>query len=92
MGAESPASGEIVAALTVLMRHGWEPLPPANQKELIKQRDELRSIVAEFAEGEDGPCRLDHHGYCQEHFLTNGECIVKRGRRALALEDTSGTV
>lgn len=31
------------------------------------------------------PCRYDHHGYCQEHFLeSKGECIVEVTRAVLA--------
>jgi hypothetical protein len=38
-------------------------------------------------EGEDGPCRLDHHGYCQDHgSFEEGECMIRQHRRLLGLE------
>lgn len=31
----------------------------------------------------DTPCRYDHHGYCQEHYLET-ECSVAKARTVLA--------
>lgn len=45
---------------------------------------ELRELLAEFVAHESGPCRLDHHGYCQDHGrFDEGECKVVVARRAL---------
>lgn len=34
-------------------------------------------LLKEWVEIHDAPCRYDHHGYCQEHYLEE-DCIVKR--------------
>lgn len=42
------------------------------------------SLLKEWLEIHDTPCRFDHHGYCQEHFLQNADdCIVARTREYL---------
>ena len=43
--------------------------------ERCRERDALTGLARELAEAldrmtDDEPCRLDHHGYCQEHSLT----------------------
>lgn len=38
-----PTDDEVAQALATLMRAGWNPLPPAQQQALIRQRDELRA-------------------------------------------------
>lgn len=49
---------------------------------------ELEAILLDFVEGEDQPCRFDHHGYCQEHgWFGEDECYIARGRRALGLDE-----
>lgn len=49
------------------------------QAELIA---ELIVAVGDLAE--DTPCRLDHHGFCQEHgWLDSRECPHPRAVRAL---------
>ena len=41
----------------------------------------LRGLLEPF---DDDPCRYDHHGYCQEHFVEPGDrCCVKLARDAL---------
>jgi hypothetical protein len=34
-------------------------------------------LLSEWLDVHDEPCRYDHHGYCQSHFLQE-DCIVKR--------------
>jgi hypothetical protein len=46
----------------------------------------LRGLLAELVECNDGPCHLDHHGYCQTHFLES-DCVIKRAREALAQKE-----
>lgn len=47
----------------------------------------LENALRYHVEAEDKPCRLDHHGYCQEHgSFEEGRCMVKQHRRLLGLE------
>jgi hypothetical protein len=39
----------------------------------------LQGLLEPF---KDDPCRLDHHGYCQTHFI-EADCCVSRARAAL---------
>ena len=43
----------------------------------------LAAVLTDLIESEPEPCRLDHHGYCQEHFLSQ-PCVVAAARAALA--------
>lgn len=52
------------------------------------QYAELRDLIGDLAE--DSLCRLDHHGYCQEHgwFATEPKCPIARARDlGLIIED-----
>lgn len=41
-------------------------------------------LLNEWLELHDSPCRFDHHGYCQEHFLQDkDECIVQKTKKYL---------
>ena len=60
---------------------------------LVAERDEaraeveqLRAVLAANTAYEDTPCRLDHHGYCQEHMRgdIDGRCSVAVARELLA--------
>ena len=45
--------------------------------------DDLRVVAEHLA----GPCRFDHHGYCQNHALTDGRddrCAIGRFVDAMA--------
>lgn len=45
--------------------------------------EQLRDLLAEFVD--DEPCRLDHHGHCQEHMdFGPGECRQKRAKALLS--------
>jgi hypothetical protein len=47
---------------------------------------EAIEIVSDL--GERDPCRLDHHGYCQEHdWFNEGPCPHKRAKEFLAKMD-----
>jgi hypothetical protein len=48
----------------------------------------VRALLMEFVEGEDSPCRFDHHGYCQENwsFGEPGECLNKDAREAVGFD------
>lgn len=53
--------------------------------------EELEGLLREAFEAEARPCRLDHHGSCQEHGWVRDdvgpqECLVRRARRAVGLE------
>ena len=50
---------------------------------------ELEGLLAEFVEVNDEPCHLDHHGYCQTHFLEE-DCVVKRARATLRRNPDAG--
>lgn len=46
--------------------------------------DKAKALLEEWLEIHDTPCRFDHHGYCQEHYLQDkGECIVELTRNFL---------
>lgn len=50
---------------------------------LTAERDALRKALADLLEPfEDEECRLDHHGYCQAHFV-QADCCVKAARTTL---------
>lgn len=51
----------------------------------------VRTLLHELVEGEDRPCRFDHHGYCQEHssFGEPGSCLTADAREALGLDANS---
>lgn len=60
-----------------------------SQREIIRKlRSEewaARKLLEEIASPE--PCRLDHHGYCQEHlWVGKGECAHGRARRLLGYD------
>lgn len=45
----------------------------------IEELYELLELLAD-----DSPCRLDHHGFCQEHFwLAPGRCPHARAQELL---------
>jgi hypothetical protein len=45
---------------------------------------EEEKLLKEWLDINDTPCRYDHHGYCQEHYLEKDEyCIVLRTRLLL---------
>lgn len=49
------------------------------ETQLAEARKALRGLLEPF---EDDDCRYDHHGYCQAHFLQEGdECCVEIARR-----------
>lgn len=44
-------------------------------------------LLKEWVAINDEPCRYDHHGYCQAHFIQEkGECIVELTRNFLKEE------
>jgi hypothetical protein len=51
---------------------------------VAKLVEALAGLVA--CQGDD-PCRYDHHGYCQEHYI-EAECSVAKARAALAAWET----
>jgi len=45
----------------------------------------LKLLLSQIVSSE--PCRLDHHGYCQEHlWVGKGECAHGRARRFLGYD------
>lgn len=52
---------------------------------IVAERDALRAALRAMVEVQDEACRLDHHGYCQAHYLDHGMdgCRVAAARAAL---------
>lgn len=49
---------------------------------LYRENGQLLDLIYDLAD--DGQCRLDHHGYCQEHgWMETTECPHARARRVL---------
>jgi hypothetical protein len=65
----------------------------ANRVESLARRVEelegAEKLLREWFNLHDYPCRLDHHGNCQEHYLQT-DCIVTRTRAALAAKGVGG--
>lgn len=45
--------------------------------ELRAERDELLVALKKLVAPHDEPCRRDHHGYCQTHFLEEDCCVAE---------------
>lgn len=54
----------------------------ANIEDLQKRLAVAELLLKEWAEIHPDPCRTDHHGYCQEHYVQE-DCIVKRTKEFL---------
>lgn len=62
--------------------------PTADQMEQLRRVlpkladyiENMESLLHDLADHEDGDCRFDHHGYCQEHgwFATDPKCPIQR--------------
>lgn len=52
-----------------------------------EQIERALTILEEMVGAEDGPCRFDHHGYCQQHgwFGEPGECGTREAQELLGL-------
>lgn len=51
----------------------------------IKKANELKTILSQIVSSD--PCRLDHHGYCQEHlWVGKSECAHGRARKLLGYD------
>jgi len=49
----------------------------------VSRLEQARALLANVYD--DSPCRLDHHGYCQEHIGSwSGECWMRRVEKFLA--------
>lgn len=51
----------------------------AQLAEVTRERDEALKVLWEFADPD--PCRFDHNGYCQAHFLDPAPCPVAEAKR-----------
>jgi hypothetical protein len=51
---------------------------------LQAERDTVVRLLGQFVDHEDGPCRFDHHGACQEHGSDEGPCATDTARQFLA--------
>ena len=49
----------------------------------MKDISRIIELLEELMELFDEPCRHDHHGYCQEHFLGD-PCVIAELKNALA--------
>lgn len=50
-----------------------------------QEAGELRTLLGQLVSSD--PCRLDHHGYCQEHmWVGKGECAHGRARKLLGYD------
>ena len=68
----------------------WHRNPEGPQA--VARIEELKTALTGLLEpfGDD-PCRFDHHGYCQQHFLQEAnECCVKIARDTLKGADDDG--
>jgi hypothetical protein len=57
------------------------------EEKLRERTGRLNQAIARLSvivEAFDGDCRLDHHGFCQEHLVTK-PCEILEARRFLAL-------
>lgn len=56
---------------------------------LASRNHHLTYALRGLVEHEDNGCRLDHHGYCQEHHAgdTYGRCNVACARELLGLDE-----
>lgn len=46
--------------------------------------EELKKLLEDLLYVLGAKCRFDHHGYCQEHFLEEGDqCVVARIKKEL---------
>ena len=66
------------------------PAPPSTPVE-GPQPDAL-GLLRELVGHETDPCRLDHHGYCQEHpgGFNDAGCTTRRARELLASDPVDG--
>lgn len=67
--------------------YGAEPNPEwqANCR-LVSAAPDLLVALQEMVDVNDEPCRLDHHGYCQTHYLddvNDGGCRVANAKAAI---------
>ena len=67
----------------------WEEMADKGASQ-IKENARLRELLAYIPSYETEPCRLDHHGYCQDHpgGFREGGCWVAAARAALSGEPT----
>ena len=62
---------------------GWDKLLDAALDQ-AGRRGVAEHLLNEWLNIHDTPCRYDHHGYCQEHYLQpKGECVVELTRSFL---------
>ena len=80
-GAATQGTAQMEAKQHARDVHGWQE--PEQEPTAM---DVLRFLV----ENEDQPCRLDHHGLCQEHGLSQPPCATAMGRRLLGLPNSLG--
>ena len=60
------------------------PADPRCWTDLAEENARLRKLLIDFLAVNDEPCRLDHHGYCQAHWLHSAaDCPVARARTAI---------
>lgn len=65
--------------IDVVTRLASTPAPPSGE-------GRAEALLHELVDHETDPCRLDHHGYCQEHpgGFADGGCTTRRSRELLA--------
>lgn len=56
--------------------------------EVRQQIATAMEMLSEWEKLHDSPCRLDHHGLCQEHFLQS-DCVVVRTRKLIGGSDAN---
>ena len=71
----------------------WQERAVAAESECaaLRGRAEVaKGLLREAVETENYPCRLDHHGYCQDHpwGMRDGGCWIVAARALLVVWDT----
>lgn len=44
---------------------------------------DLEEILEEVIEVESEPCRYDHHGYCQSHWMHEYPCPIEKAKQMI---------
>ncbi len=75
----------LIAAAQRNAAHGRFDMLKTDMRILRTDLTEALALLGHFADHEDAPCRLDHHGACQEHGGSSlRPCDIAAARKLLA--------